>query len=538
MRYLCGVIALLLACCTLGWADDEERGVTDMAENLNPVILPSSLPGARLAPSAPARQVELPPTQTPPAEWEGYKHPFFVAGYVAPAPPNLHKAFRWTRIATEDRRGQVGVLVLRSADAKALRVRFSGGRWDPAVELRVFAPVEQVAFVSQPTWDEDGNWWTTIIFGDAIGLEVFVPEDVAAVQLPEISAIAYHFAGPDAMPQGDFEPASGCPLLDVACYPDWRDGLARTVCMLATIDGDGNVVGYCSGNSLNRGPTTDFAPILMTARHCVGTQAAANATVFVWSYQNATCSGAPPNPNTLPRNTGALLLKTHQGSDWTILGAHEPLATNIYAGWNSNYWANSSGTATAISHPMNPAPPGGPFKRIAFATKIDDTTCTSIDGSVNNASTYLVRWTNSTVRRGSSGSGIFDDSGAARIRGTASCGSGCILSDPKCCPPNPNSLSYYGRLDVAYPIVRWYIWEMANPTYVNRAVAGDPGNDGSSERGTSANPFNTVYEGTFCVPSNGTVRIRPGNYNERFRVWRPMRLEREGSSGVVRIGAP
>ena len=112
------------------------------------------------------------------------------------------------------------------------------------------------------------------------------------------------------------------------------------------------------------------------------------------------------------------------------------------------------------------------------------------------------------------------------------------MSDPKCCPPNPNSLSYYGRLDVAYPIVRWYIWEMANPTYVNRAVAGDPGNDGSSERGTSANPFNTVYEGTFCVPSNGTVRIRPGNYNERFRVWRPMRLEREGTSGVVRIGAP
>jgi hypothetical protein len=99
-------------------------------------------------------------------------------------------------------------------------------------------------------------------------------------------------------------------------------------------------------------------------------------------------------------------------------------------------------------------------------------------------------------------------------------------------------MACYGRLDVGYPNLRWYIFEMANPTFVNRAVAGDPGNDGSSERGTSANPFNTVYEGTFCVPSNGTVRIVPGNYNERFRVWRPMRLEREGSSGVVRIGAP
>jgi hypothetical protein len=535
MRYLCGLITLLLACCALGWADDEERGVTDMAENPNPVIFPSSLPGARLAPNAPARLVELPPTQTPPADWEGYKHPFFVAGYVAPAPPNLHKAFRWTRIATEDRRGQVGVLVLRSAEAKALRVRFSGGRWDPAVELRVFAPVEQVAFVSQPTWDEDGNWWTTIIFGDAIGLEVFVPDNVASVQLPEITAIAYHFAGPEAVPQGDFEPASGCPLLDVACFPDWRDGLARTVCMLATIDGGGNVAGFCSGNSLTRGPSADFAPIIMTARHCVGTQAKANATVFVWFYQNAACNGTPPNPNTLPRNTGSLLLKTHLGSDWTILGAYEPLVTNTYSGWSANYWANNA-TGTAISHPMDPAPPGGPFKRIAFATKIGDTTCTSTDGSVNNASTYLVQWTNSTIRRGSSGSGIFDDSG--RIRGTASCASRCVGSDPKCCPPNPNALGYYGRLDVAYPIVRWYIWEMANPTYVDRAVAGDPNNEGDTERGTATNPFNTVYEGTFCVPRNGTVRIRPGNYNERFRVWRPMRLEREGTSGVVRIGAP
>jgi hypothetical protein len=531
------MIGLLFACIALGWAGDDEEAFVDTAENPDPVILPSSLPGPRLAPEAPARIVELPPTEVPPEDWEGYKHPFFVAGYVAPAPPNLHKAFRWTRIATNDRRGKVGVLdcqgkvgvlVLRSAGAKALRVRFSGKCWNPAVELRVFAPNENVAFLSHPTWDEEGNWWTTIIFGDAIGLELFVPEGVPTVELPEITAIAYHFAGPEAVPQGDFEPASGCPLLDVACYPEWRDSTALTVCMLAFIAG-GNVSGYCSGNSLARWGS-DFAPIIMSARHCFSTRDV-HTTVFIWRYQNDSCNGTPPNPNTLPRNTGALLLKQHQGSDWAILGAYEPLATTVYAGWSSGYWANNS-TGTAISHPMSPAPPGGPFKRIAFATKTGDTTC----GAVGGSSTYLVRWTNSTTRRGSSGSGIFDD--ARYIRGTASCVSTCVLNDPKCCPPNSNALGYYGRLDVAFPIVRWYIWQMANPTYVDRAVAGDPNNEGDTERGTSANPFNTVYEGTFCVPSNGTVRIRPGNYNERFRVWRPMRLERDGTSGIVRIGAP
>ena len=94
----------------------------------------------------------------------------------------------------------------------------------------------------------------------------------------------------------------------------------------------------------------------------------------------------------------------------------------------------------------------------------------------------------------------------------------------------------YGRLDAAIGIVRWYITGMANPTYVNRDVSGDPGNEGSTERGSLILPFNTVYEGTFCVPADGVVRIKPGSYNERMTLWRPMRLERSGTTGIVRIG--
>jgi hypothetical protein len=101
-------------------------------------------------------------------------------------------------------------------------------------------------------------------------------------------------------------------------------------------------------------------------------------------------------------------------------------------------------------------------------------------------------------------------------------------------------LKYYGRFSDATTNLRYYLinTDIASPVFVNRAVSGDPENGGNSERGTAANPFNTVYEATFAVRANDTVRIVPGNYNERFRVWRPMRLEREGSSGVVRIGAP
>lgn len=521
--WLIGCFALLM-----GVAMAQVGEVAD-ASMVDETVLLAVPPTTRLAPKAPARVIDLPQTVTPPSHWEGYNYPFFVAGYVAPAPPDLVKAIRWTRYEdTEGVRGQVGVLILRSQGAKSLRVRFSGGRWHSAVQLRVFDPVGGYAFPADfPIWDENGDWWTTIIFGDQIGLEFFVPHGVENPFVPDISAIAYHFAGPEVN-ISDFEPASGCPLNDVSCFPAWRNFAAFSVCMLSVIGGDGNVAGFCSGNAINRAPE-DFAPIVMTARHCVGDQAEANATVFVWRYFTQTCNGTPPNPNDLPRSNGSLLLKQHQGSDWTLLGSYEPMAATVYVGWDTNNIPNNT-LLFALSHPMNPAPPNGPFMRYAEAEKTGETTC----GVVGGSQTWLVRWTNSTIRRGSSGSAILDAS--TRARGTASCVSTCVLVDPKCCPPNPDALGYYGRIDVAWPIVRWYLQNMANPTFVNRAVSGDPNNGGDTERGTSANPFNTVYEGTFCVPTSGTVRIVPGNYNERFRVWRAMRLERSGTSGIVRIG--
>ena len=165
---------------------------------------------------------------------------------------------------------------------------------------------------------------------------------------------------------------------------------------------------------------------------------------------------------------------------------------------------------------------------------MDDTDCSAIPSDEQ----WEVQWNSGAITGGSSGSPIFDSS--RRVRGTLSCGNcvqqvgpGCgaeSMQDP--CSP----FGTYGRLDAAIGIVRWYITGMANPTYVSGDVGGDPGNEGHAERGTFTLPFNTVYEGTFCVPADGVVRIKPGTYNERMTLWRPMRLERSGTTGIVRIG--
>ncbi len=74
-----------------------------------------------------------------------------------------------------------------------------------------------------------------------------------------------------------------------------------------------------------------------------------------------------------------------------------------------------------------------------------------------------------------------------------------------------------------------------DPCHVDRLFNGN-------ELGTSSQPYDTVLEGVQYVFPSRVVLVRPGVYPERFFSWsilnRPLRLERWGSSGVVRIGAP
>jgi hypothetical protein len=109
---------------------------------------------------------------------------------------------------------------------------------------------------------------------------------------------------------------------------------------------------------------------------------------------------------------------------------------------------------------------------------------------------------------------VLDDSG--RIRGQLKGGGGCDQGD-------------YGRFGVSFDTLEPYLSNVASPVYVQAGAGG-------SQRGTSGDPFDSVYEATFCVIAGDEVRIRPGNYNEQFTLWRPMTLNAE--RGAVTIGEP
>ncbi|GIV04495.1 MAG: hypothetical protein KatS3mg016_0070 [Fimbriimonadales bacterium] len=521
----------LIGCCVLlmgfGMAQEGDAPFLDGAMRPPAEESVRAKPPKLVAPQAKPTQITLPPTQIPyrgnGSDGDSTAQPRLVVGYSIDAPPNLIARAQWQRVqgGGQSVAGWVAHVQLRSQNAVGLRLQLQG-RSHPDIQINIYDPNGETVLPARAYPDEEEKWWApTLWYSDTIGIEVFVPDGVDAQRVPEIVAVGCMYTGIEP----DFTPAElGCHL-DVTCYPAYND-IKRGVARILYPEGSGWFL--CTGQLLNR-TNTDFSPIFMTAQHCISMQASAHGMEAYWFYQTATCNGTPPSLNSVPRTIGALLLKQHADSDWTLLGLYEPPAGNYYFGWDTNSWASGS-SGSAVHHP------GGTFKRITFFTT---------DGTWGGCGRSLwssqVSLGNGTIEGGSSGSAGLDS--AFRVRGSCSCaetaGNDANGNPIWKCPTSGDPVWVgWGRMDLAFPTIRWYIFEMANPTFVNRAVAGDPNNAGDSERGASANPFNTVYEGTFCVPTGGTVRIVPGNYNERFRVWRAMRLERSGTSGVVVIGRP
>ncbi len=449
-------------------------------------------------------------------------------GYFLPAPPNL--------IPPLPARGRadgwrVARLELHSMNADGLRLQLADLAGTKGLELRVYEPRGRRVFgpYSDPRRGEDGTWWTPIVFGDAIGIELaMAPGSDMPRVMPSIKGIMYLFCDGVQCHSG---PGSTMACHnDITCNASWAEGDGRGVALIYFNSGGGCT--RCSGALLNRGPG-DLSPLFMTANHCVNTQAEADTVEVLWHYNTPTCNGTPPAYNTLLESDGAILLKRHPGADWSLLGLLEAPQTDTYLGWDAGNWA-SGNAATGVHHPR------GTFKRISTGTSAGTTdgvqfcdasigtvACNCTGGLCISGDVFNVGYTSGTTEPGSSGSPAFDSN--RRVRGALTGG------PVGCAPVN----SQYGRLDRAFANLRYFLNDPDIPVgvvFVNGGVGGDAGNAGSSERGTAANPFNAVAEASFCVRTGQEVRITPGVYNERFTIRRPMILSRNGSSGTVKIG--
>ena len=200
----------------------------------------------------------------------------------------------------------------------------------------------------------------------------------------------------------------------------------------------------CSGSLLNDTDDTTSIPYLLTANHCISTQAEASSLNVTYFYQSATCGGLPPNPASLPQSNGSTLLVTSLATDVTLLQLD-----NVPGGVGLNGWTTavpSSGSLWGVHHPA------GCRKRISSGA-FDST---PLDCSERPASDYHYgRWLLGHTEGGSSGSPLFDDNysvigqlyGKCFTTGTGCGGSGTAWN------------FVYGRFDSSFPLLSPYLWE-------------------------------------------------------------------------------
>jgi len=258
--------------------DLEERPVVGgaaMSEDLLQRLRMHQLPTTIRAPKAPPTKLVLPETVAPPDDRQpdrvGVPAPATMPiGYVGDVPQGIFERAPWH---TQPDGGRIKRIELHSRNAPALRVIMTD--LGP-LELRVYDPVTMSAFgpYTAPILNEDGTWWSTIIFGDTIGLEFYLPPGYTTPPktLPRIVGAFYCYAD---FYGSDFYPQSGDCHTDLTCYPAWANSIeGRAIGRLTGTTG-------CTGALSNR-TDPDFCPIMLTARNCIKTQAEANGVVVIW----------------------------------------------------------------------------------------------------------------------------------------------------------------------------------------------------------------------------------------------------------------
>lgn len=285
-------------------------------------------------------------------------------------------------------------------------------------------------------------YWSPDFGGPETVLEVELPAGADPAQLAlAVPVLSHFFIAPAQAARQAFAKAldAGSCHADVACRPD-LDAQSRSVARLLFVD-RGNSY-QCSGTLLNdaRSSTT---PYLLSAQHCIGSQAAASTVTTDWFYRAAACNSAAPSPAAQRVYGGATLLYASADTDTAFLRMNAPApAGTVFAG--SYLGGVAAGTPVlGLHHPQ-----GGVQKasegRVQQFVNCQFELCQVVDAQVSRF--MAVDWSVGRTEQGSSGSPLFvslDGGGSARYL------AGQLFGGTSSCQA-PRGTDYYGRFDVAF----------------------------------------------------------------------------------------
>lgn len=354
------------------------------------------------------------------------------------------------RFASQDAAGvRLGVLVRSLPEGAVLRFY---GTDTADVETVTVAQVQAIAERNRGAGADDvaaHTVWSQDFGGGATTLEIDIPAGAAArtqVQLavPQISHLFTRAQEAGARSSLAKVGQAGACHADVRCDAGY-DTQSRSVALMEFVDRGTTYV--CTGTLLSDAAGSG-TPYLLSANHCISTQAVASTLVTTWFYRSTSCNSGVPNPGAQRVAGGAALLYQTDAMDTTFLRLNfAPPAGVLYSG--SYFGALPTGATLAGIHQ-----PDGDLQKLSVGTlngyaDCDLSSCSLTD--VSNGSTFLrLNWQRGTTEGGSSGSSALYAINGQRyvvgqlLGGTASCS-------------NPGGNDYYGRYEQSYKtaLYRW-----------------------------------------------------------------------------------
>ncbi len=383
----------------------------------------------------------------------------------------------WTRGADGS---AVATIKVTSTGAAALRValRMATGA-DPDAVVRVagadgavYGPYAANA-IAQATATL-GEWWTPVVDGDTITLELAAPAASSfaggKLTLAEVSHLTRAGSDLRAVTQardGNLGTSGSCEV-NWKCAPNQSTALTNSASSTARMiftEADGNSW-LCTGTLLNDSKSSGTA-YFATAAHCMDNAYAAQTLNTYWFLDapDGDCGHTAEVGAFVRLTGGAMLLGRSQAEDWALVRLYDaPPAGVNYSAWNST--AITSSPIIALHHPS------GDTKKYSDGTLTPGDDDGYVDVIIRGddglpevvAPLMQVYWTTGVTEGGSSGSGLLTSTnkGYYEFRGALT-GADEDLSCAK-----PQFASYYSRLDRMLPLVRDYL--TPGSTVANTAV--------------------------------------------------------------------
>ncbi|HEV7767577.1 MAG TPA: trypsin-like peptidase domain-containing protein [Thermoanaerobaculia bacterium] len=361
---------------------------------------------------------------------------------------------------------------VQSVGATRTRLRLESVNLAEDDILQVYGRAGDVVVFGRELLGPTGELWTPSVEGDTIALET-LGADVT------ITALA-HIAIPVAT-------ADAC-FLDAVCstFAD-RDALSRSIAQLTFISGSDVV--WCTGGLINAKVPDS---LLLTANHCISTQAEASTVDAYWDWTSTFCgSGTTLSPK---KSSGATLLATSQATDVTLLRMKTLPAGRWLMGWTTNPLP----AGTKLYRIAHPATENGQELYVqTVATTTVDATASTCTGSPRTAFIYSKRSTGG-MGPGASGAPVIIDGGyiVGQLLG------GCSAFGP---PDGCSSLTSImdGSLAASWPVV-----------------------------GTFINPSSSNC--TACIPNNNTACMLGGRFKVTMPTWRDTFSNLSGQGSLVK----